>query len=84
MPCLHPGAAGGGSGQPGHAIGWRVWASLVKVWASLRWSDLQATISAELSFVEGRWLQGRGPGQKVATTGPLGSLGSRYQKRGLP
>ena len=36
--------------------------SLVKVWASLRWSDLQATISAELSFVEGRWLQWRGPG----------------------
>ena len=34
----------------GHATGWRIWAwaKLVKVWASLRWSDLQAIISAEL------------------------------------
>ena len=39
----------------GHAIGWRIWAwaKLVKVWASLRWSDLQAIIPAELSLVEG-------------------------------
>ena len=30
----------------GHATGWRIWAwaKLVKVWASLRWSDLQAII----------------------------------------
>ena len=40
----------------GHAIGWRIWAwaKLVKVWASLRWSDLQAIIPAELALVEGR------------------------------
>ena len=42
--------------DPGQAIGWRVWAwaKLVKVWGSLRWSDLQAIIPAELSLVEGR------------------------------
>ena len=28
--------------------------AIVKVWASLRWSHLQAIIPAELSFVEGR------------------------------
>ena len=40
----------------GHAAGWRIWAwaKLVKVWASLRWSDLQAIIPAELALVEGR------------------------------
>ena len=40
----------------GHATGWRIWAwsKLVKVWASLRWSDLQAIIPAELVLVEGR------------------------------
>ncbi|OLQ12712.1 hypothetical protein AK812_SmicGene3215 [Symbiodinium microadriaticum] len=40
----------------GHAIGWRVWAwaKLVKVWASLRWSDLQAIVPAEMALVEGR------------------------------
>ena len=38
----------------GHATGWRIWAwaKLVKVWASLRWSDLQAIIPAELALVE--------------------------------
>ena len=38
--------------DPGHAIGWRVWAwaKLLKVWGSLRWSR----IPAELSLVEGR------------------------------
>ena len=42
--------------DPGHAIGWRVWAwaKLLKVWVSLRWSDLQAIIPAELALVEGR------------------------------
>ncbi|CAE7244446.1 unnamed protein product, partial [Symbiodinium microadriaticum] len=30
------------------------WSKLVKVWASLRWSDLQAIIPAELVLVEGR------------------------------
>ena len=42
--------------DPGHAIGWRVWAwaKLLKVWGSLRWSDLQAIIAAELALVEGR------------------------------
>ena len=42
--------------DPGQAIGWRVWAwaKLIKVWGSLRWSDLQAVIPAELSLVEGR------------------------------
>ena len=41
--------------DPGHAIGWRVWAwaKLLKVWGSLRWSDLQAIIPAELALVEG-------------------------------
>ena len=29
-------------------------AKLVKVWGSLRWSDLQAIIPGELSLVEGR------------------------------
>ena len=40
----------------GHATGWRIWAwaKLVKIWASLRWSDLQAIIPAELALVEGR------------------------------
>ena len=42
--------------DPGHAIGWRVWAwaKLLKVWGSPRWSDLQAKIPAELALVEGR------------------------------
>ena len=42
--------------DPGHAIGWRIWAwaKLLKVWGSLRWSDLQAIIPAELALVEGR------------------------------
>ena len=42
--------------DPGHAIGWRVWAwaKLLKVWGLLRWSDLQAIIPAELALVEGR------------------------------
>ena len=42
--------------DPGQAIGWRVWAwaKLIKVWGSLRWSDLQAIIPGELSLVEGR------------------------------
>ena len=42
--------------DPGHAIGWRVWAwaKLLKVWGSLRWSELQAIIPAELALVEGR------------------------------
>ena len=30
------------------------WAKLVKVWASLRWSDLQAIRPGELKLVEGR------------------------------
>ena len=36
------------------ALGWRIWAwaKLVKTWASLRWSDLQAILPAELSMVE--------------------------------
>ena len=42
--------------DPGHAIGWRIWAwaKLLKVWGLLRWSDLQAIIPAELALVEGR------------------------------
>ena len=42
--------------DPGQATGWRVWAwaKLIKVWGSLRWSDLQAIIPGELSLVEGR------------------------------
>ena len=38
------------------AVGWRIWAwiKLVKVWASLRWSDVQAIIPQELCLIEGR------------------------------
>ena len=38
------------------AVGWRIWAwaELLKVWASLRWSDLQATIPDDIAIVEGR------------------------------
>ena len=57
-------SAPGGPGDGPWAIGWRVWAwaKLVKVWGSLRWSDLQAIIPAELSLVEGRleWLAAGG------------------------
>ena len=37
-------------------IGWRIWAwaKLVKVWASLRWSDLQAMVPGEMTLQEGR------------------------------
>ena len=31
------------------------WAKLVKAWASLRWSDLQAIRPGELKLVEGRF-----------------------------
>ena len=39
-----------------YAIGWRIWAwiKLVKVWASLRWSDIQAILPQELHLIEGR------------------------------
>ena len=39
-----------------YAVGWRIWAwiKLVKVWASLRWSDIQAILPQELSLIEGR------------------------------
>ena len=39
-----------------YAVGWRVWAwiKLVKVWASLRWSDIQAILPQELHLIEGR------------------------------
>ena len=39
-----------------YAVGWRIWAwiELVKVWASLRWSDIQAILPQELSLLEGR------------------------------
>ena len=39
-----------------NTVGWRVWAwaKLVKIWASLRWSDLQSILPAELNLVEGR------------------------------
>ena len=38
------------------AVGWRIWAwiKLVKVWASLRWSDVQVIIPQELCLIEGR------------------------------
>eukprot|EP00439_Symbiodinium_sp_Y106_P008397 s1962_g1.t1 len=37
-------------------LGWRIWAwaKLVRTWASLRWSDLQAMISGDISFTFGR------------------------------
>ena len=39
-----------------YAVGWRIWAwiKLVKVWASLRWSDIQAILRQELRLIEGR------------------------------
>ena len=38
------------------AVGWRIWAwmKLVMVWASLRWSDVQAILPQELRLIEGR------------------------------
>ncbi|OLQ03577.1 hypothetical protein AK812_SmicGene13423 [Symbiodinium microadriaticum] len=40
----------------GQAVGLRIWAwgKLLKVWGTLRWSDLQAIIPGELSLVDGR------------------------------
>ena len=37
------------------AVGWRIWAwiKLVKVWASLRKSDVQAIIPQELCLIDG-------------------------------
>ena len=39
-----------------YSVGWRIWAwiKLVKVWASLRWSDVQAILPQELRLIEGR------------------------------
>ena len=39
-----------------YVVGWRIWAwiKLVKVWASLRWSDIQAILPQELCLIEGR------------------------------
>ena len=39
-----------------YAVGWRIWAwiKLVQVWASLRWSDVQAILPGELRLIEGR------------------------------
>ena len=39
-----------------YAVGWRIWAwiKLVKVWASLSWSDVQAILPQELCLIEGR------------------------------
>ena len=39
-----------------YSVGWRIWAwiKLVKVWASLRWSDVQAILPQELRLKEGR------------------------------
>ena len=39
-----------------YAVGWRIsaWLKLVKVWASLRWSDIQAILPQELCLIEGR------------------------------
>ena len=38
-----------------YAVGWRIWVwKLVKVWASLRWSDIQAILPQELCLIEGR------------------------------
>ena len=39
-----------------YAVGWQIWAwiKLVKVWASLRWSDIQAIFPQELRPIEGR------------------------------
>ena len=59
--------------DPGHAIGWRVWAwaKLLKVWGSL--SDLQAIVPAELALVEGR----------LVTTLPQGPTGGSESSRSL-
>ena len=39
-----------------YSVGWRIWAwiKLVKVWATLRWSDVQAILPQELRLIEGR------------------------------
>ena len=51
------------------------WAKLVKVWASLRWSDLQAIRSGELKLVEGRLVttlrRTSGPNRRIKEM-PLG------------
>ena len=71
----------------GHATGWRIWAwaKLVKVWASLRWSDLQAIIPAELSLVEGRLTAVL---RRTKTSGPSrrnkGAAGRYIRARLLP
>ena len=43
------------------------WAKLVKVWASLRWSDLQGIRPGELKLVEGRWVTTL---RRTKTSGP--------------
>ena len=43
------------------------WAKLVKVWASLRWSDLQAIRPGELKLVEGRLVTAL---RRTKTSGP--------------
>ena len=50
-------------------VGWRIWAwaKLVKVCASLRWSDIQAIIPGELAMVEGRLVTVL---RKTKTSGP--------------
>ena len=37
-----------------YAVGWRIWAWIKLVWASLRWSDIQAILPQELHLIEGR------------------------------
>ena len=53
----------------GQTVGWRIWtwAKLLKIWGSLRWSDLQAIIPAELAMVEGRLVTIL---RKTKTSGP--------------
>ena len=38
-----------------YAVGWRIWAwiKLVNLWASLRWSDVQAVLLGELRLIDG-------------------------------
>ena len=53
------------------AVGWRIWAwiKLVKVWASLRWSDIQAILPQELHLIEGRLSTVL---RRTKTSGPTG------------
>ena len=57
------------------AVGWRIWAclKLVRVWASLRWSDVQAILVGELRMKKGGQLRYCGGRRLLGQTGRLKS-----------